>query len=64
MVFKPHSENNLNGSLYYDRAFVDSFEGMFAHPIWSRHGKYVMADVFNYFFPMFIVRSSKSANIS
>jgi hypothetical protein len=64
MVFKPHSENNRNGSLYYDRSFVDSIEGMFAHPIWLRHGKYVMADAFNHLYPEYIVRSSQSANIS
>jgi len=64
MVFKPHGENNRNGSLYYDRDFVNSFEGMFPHPIWARHGQYAMADVFSQLYPEYIVRSSKSANIS
>ena len=64
MVFKPHGEDNRNGSLYYDRSFVDSIEGMFAHPIWSRHGKYAMADAFSQLYPEYIVRSSQSANIA
>ena len=63
MVFKPYDENNTNGSLYYDRDFVNSFEGMFPHPIWSRNGKYFMSDAFTHLFPKYIVRSSKSANI-
>ena len=64
MVFKPHGEDNRNGSLYYDRSFVDSIEGMFAHPIWARHGKYAMADAFSQLYPEYIIRSSQSANIS
>lgn len=63
MVFKPYDDNNLNGSLYYDRKFVESIEGMFPHPIWSRHGKYAMADAFNKIYPNYIIKSSQSSHI-
>ena len=52
-----------SGELYYNRDLDKTYNEAFAHPIWMVHGKYIMSDVFNEFFPDYEVKSSKSANI-
>jgi hypothetical protein len=58
--FVPYSSN---GSLYYNRDLDKKLEKLFPHPIWMIHGKYIMSDVFNYFYPDYNVMSSQSANM-
>lgn len=52
---------NRNGSLYYNRDFDKNLEKLFPHPIWMIHGKYIMSDVFNHFYPEYNVMSSQSS---
>ena len=56
--FIPYSRN---GSLYYNRDFDKNLEKLFPHPIWMIHGKYIMSDVFNHFYPEYNVMSSQSS---
>lgn len=56
--FIPYSSN---GSLYYNRDFDKNLEKLFPHPIWMIHGKYIMSDVFNHFYPEYNVMSSQSS---
>ena len=50
-----------NGSLYYNRDLDKKLEKLFPHPIWMIHGKYIMSDVFNHFYPEYNVMSSQSS---
>ena len=52
-----------SGELYYNRDLDNLYNELFPHPIWLVHGKYIMSDVFNEYFPDYEVKSVKSANM-
>ena len=52
--------NKNSGELYYDRLSYKSYEEMLPHPFWLRHDKYILADMFNEYFPNYEVKSVKS----
>ena len=51
------------GTLYCDKDFESIFEEHFPHPLWFVHGKYIMSDVFNYFYPDYEVKNVQSAHV-
>lgn len=57
--FIPHKDGG--GSLYYNKHLDDRLNKLFPHPIWLIHGKYIMSDVFNHFYPNYNVKSSRSS---
>ncbi len=40
-----------SGELYFSRDHDNMFERTFPHPLWMRHGKYLVSDAFNVLFP-------------
>jgi len=62
MLYVGYDEKN--GEIYMDGDFNDEMYKIFPHPIWSIHGKYIMADVFNYFYPDLNVVDSRVAYIT
>jgi hypothetical protein len=50
--------------LYYDRSISKIMETILPHPMWLVHGKYIMSDVFESFFPDHKVKRCYSANMS
>jgi hypothetical protein len=56
--------NKPSGDLYYNRNFDDIYGTAFPHPIWLVHGKFIMSDVFNEFFPDYEVKSVRSITLS
>lgn len=42
---------DYGGELFVHKDFNDEMSEIFPHPIWSIHGKYIMSDVFNHFYP-------------
>jgi hypothetical protein len=51
------------GTLYCDKDFENTFTEHFPHPLWFVHGKYIMSDVFNHFYPDYEVKNVQSAHI-
>jgi hypothetical protein len=42
---------DYGGELFVNKEFNNEISKIFPHPIWYRHGRYIMSDVFNYFYP-------------
>ena len=53
-----------SGELYYRRQLDDTYGDAFPHPIWLVHGKFILSDVFNEYFPDYEVKSVKSVTLS
>ena len=51
-----------SGELFYDNSIDKRYSDLFPHPMWSVHRKYLIADMFESFFPDYKVRSVRSAN--
>ena len=56
--------NQKSGELYYDRELDNTYENFLPHPFWLRHGKYILADVFESLNPGYEVKEVRSAHIS
>ena len=53
-----------SGELYYRSQLDDTYGDAFPHPIWLVHGKFILSDVFNEYFPDYEVKSVKSVTLS
>ena len=53
-----------SGELYYDKELDNTYENFLPHPFWLRHGKYILADVFESLNPGYEVKRVQSAHIS
>jgi hypothetical protein len=53
-----------NGEVYYSSTLYDLMLSILPHPIWYRHGKYVIADVFESFFPQYRVTRVSTASFA
>ena len=58
---KNHSDR---GEVYYNTSLYNLMCKILPHPIWSRHGKYVIADVFESYFPRYRVTRVSTANFA
>lgn len=54
----------LSGELMINRHFENEYQGMFPHPLWLVHGKYIMSDAFEYEFPDYKVSEVRSMYFS
>lgn len=50
--------------LFFDRSISNIMENILPHPMWLVHGKYIMSDIFESFFPDYEIKSCRSANMS
>ena len=53
-----------SGELFYNHELDKLYNQLLPHPLWMIHGKYIMSEVFEQFFPNYTVLSAKSAWIS
>jgi len=53
-----------SGEVYYSSTLYDLMTSILPHPIWYRHGKYVIADVFESYFPDYRVRRVNTASFA
>ena len=53
-----------SGEVYYSSTLYDLMTSILPHPIWYRHGKYVIADVFESYFPDYRVRRVSTASFA
>ena len=58
---KNHSDR---GEVYYNTSLYNLMCNILPHPIWYRHGKYVIADVFESYFPRYRVTRVSTANFA
>jgi hypothetical protein len=62
------TEEQLNeldrGEVYYSNSLYDLMSSILPHPIWFIHGKYVIADVFESYFPRYRVTRVQTANFA
>jgi len=52
------------GEVYYSNSLYDLMSTILPHPIWYRHGKYVISDVFESYFPQYKVTRVQTANFA
>ena len=53
-----------SGEVYYSSKLYDLMTSILPHPIWYRHGKYVIADVFESYFPDYRVRRVSTSSFA
>ncbi len=53
-----------SGEVYYSSTLYDLMTSILPHPIWYIHGKYVIADVFESYFPDYRVRRVSTASFA
>ena len=53
-----------SGELFYTHELDKLYNQLLPHPLWMIHGKYIMSEMFEHFFPDYTVLSAKSAWIS
>ena len=58
---KNHSDR---GEVYCSKSLYDLMSSILPHPIWHIHGKYVIADVFESYFPRYRVTRVQTANFA
>ena len=46
-----NEDDTDTGEIFYDSGLSDKIEKILPHPLWLVHGKYIISDVFNYYFP-------------
>ena len=49
--FYEDDDEGTRGELYFSRDHDNMFERTFPHPLWMRHGKYLVSDAFNSIYP-------------
>lgn len=52
-----------NGEIYYNNKLDDMFGEMLPHPLWLIHGKYIIQDVYNSYFPDANIMDIKSTQM-
>lgn len=52
-----------NGEIYYNRRLDNMFEEMLPHPLWAVHGKYILQDIYNSYFPDANIMDVKSVQM-
>jgi len=52
-----------NGEIYYNRKLDNMFEEMLPHPLWAVHGKYILQDIYNSYFPDANIMDVKSTQM-
>jgi len=63
ILFKPYRYSDKisrNGEIYYSRELDKLFESFLPHPLWLIHGKYIIQDIYNLYFPENNVMDIKS----
>jgi len=66
MLFIPYKlldKVSKNGEIYYNRKLDEMFSEMLPHPLWLIHGKYIIQDVYNSYFPEANIMDVKSVQI-
>lgn len=66
ILFSPYrysGEVSKNGEIYYNRELDDMFGEMLPHPLWSIHGKYIIQDIYNSYFPDANIMDVKSVRM-
>ena len=52
-----------NGEIYYSRKLDEMFEESIPHPLWAVHGKYILQDIYNSYFPDANIMDVKSVQM-
>lgn len=52
-----------NGEIYYSRTLDKMFEESISHPLWAVHGKYILQDIYNSYFPDANIMDVKSVQM-
>lgn len=52
-----------NGEIYYSRTLDKMFEESIPHPLWAVHGKYILQDIYNSYFPDANIMDVKSVQM-
>lgn len=52
-----------NGEIYYNNKLDDMFGEMLPHPLWLIHGKYILQDIYNSYFPDANIMDVKSVQM-
>lgn len=66
MLFIPYKyldKVSKNGEIYYSRKLDEMFGDMLPHPLWPIHGKYIIQDVYNSYFPDANIMDVKSVQM-
>ena len=58
------SYNKKTNELYYNFDSFQYYDSLFPHPLWARHHKYILSDVFENLFPHYKVTRVRGAHIS
>jgi hypothetical protein len=64
IVFNKYRDPDNSGEIFYNSDITKNMERRLPHPLWSIHGKYIISDVFNYFFPDKEVKSVREVGIA
>ena len=51
IIFSKYKNHGNSGEIFYNSDITKNMERRLPHPLWSIHGKYIISDVFNYYFP-------------
>ena len=51
IIFSKYKNPDNSGEIFYNSDITKNMERRLPHPLWSIHGKYIISDVFNYYFP-------------
>ncbi len=64
IIFSKYKDPDNSGEIFYSSDITKNMERRLPHPLWSVHGKYIISDVFNYFFPDKEVKSVREVGIA
>jgi hypothetical protein len=64
IIFSKYKDPDNSGEIFYSSDITKNMERRLPHPLWSIHGKYIISDVFNYFFPDKEVKSVREVGIA
>lgn len=66
MLFIPYKlldKVSKNGEIYYSRKLDEMFDEAIPHPLWAVHGKYILQDIYNSYFPDANIMDVKSVQM-
>jgi hypothetical protein len=64
IIFSKYKDPDNSGEIFYSSDITKNMELRLPHPLWPIHGKYIISDVFNYFFPDKEVKSVREVGIA
>jgi hypothetical protein len=64
IIFSKYKDPDNSGEIFYSSDITKYMERRLPHPLWSVHRKYIISDVFNYFFPDKEVKNVREVGIA